>query len=54
MQKEFFTLVLQKILSPDFGMFLEDDESHSIWFRDYVSAGWVCALGHSIWFRDLG
>ncbi|XP_064386075.1 probable E3 ubiquitin-protein ligase HERC4 isoform X2 [Halichondria panicea] len=34
-QKEFFTLVLQKILSPDFGMFLEDDESHSIWFRDY-------------------
>ncbi len=35
-QKEFFSLVLQKILNADFGMFVEDDESHNIWFRDNV------------------
>ena len=35
-KKEFFTLLLQEILSPDFGMFVEDDESHMMWFRDNV------------------
>ncbi len=40
-KKEFFSLVLQKILNPDFGMFVEDDESHNIWFRDNVR-GVVC------------
>ena len=37
MKKEFFTLLLQEILSPDFGMFVEDDESHILWFRNNVS-----------------
>ncbi len=35
-QKEFFMLLLQEILNPDFGMFVEDPESHLLWFRDQV------------------
>ena len=37
MAKEFFMLLYQKILNPDFGMFIEDEESHLMWFRDVVS-----------------
>ena len=36
-QKEFFLLLLKDILNPQFGMFLEDDESNFIWFSDEVS-----------------
>ncbi|KAL5505563.1 hypothetical protein EMCRGX_G007016 [Ephydatia muelleri] len=53
-QKEFFMLLLQAILNPDFGMFIEDPESHLIWFRDqellyesidyYVLIGILCGL----------
>lgn len=35
-QKEFFMLLIQQILNPDFGMFVEDSESHLLWFRDQV------------------
>ena len=35
-RKEFFMLLLREILNPDFGMFMEDDESHLIWFREKV------------------
>ena len=38
-RKEFFMLLLREILNPDFGMFVEDDESHYIWFRDKARAG---------------
>ena len=34
--KEFFMLLSQCILSPDFGMFMEDEESHLSWFSDGV------------------
>ena len=37
MAKEFFMLLSQRILNPDFGMFTEDEESHLYWFRDGVS-----------------
>ena len=50
-KKEFFMLLFQEILNPDFGMFYEDDESHFIWFRDqvrqtvqYPSMHWVGLL----------
>lgn len=36
MAKEFFMLLTQHILSPDFGMFVEDEGSHLSWFRDGV------------------
>lgn len=35
--KEYFMLLSQQILNPDFGMFVEDEESHLLWFRDGVS-----------------
>ena len=38
-QKEFFMLLLHEILNPDFGMFVEDDESHFVWFREQVCCG---------------
>ncbi len=46
MAKEFFMLLSQKILNPDFGMFVEDEESHLLWFRDGVSDMWciTCML----------
>ena len=34
--KEFFMLLSQRILSPDFGMFLEVEDSHFSWFQDGV------------------
>ena len=37
MAKEFFMLLSQRILNPDIGMFVEDEESHLMWFRDGVS-----------------
>ncbi len=37
MAKEFFMLLSQRILNPDIGMFVEDEESHLVWFRDGVS-----------------
>ena len=40
-QKEFFMLLLKDILNPHFGMFLEDEESHYIWFREEVSYMYV-------------
>ena len=33
-RREFFMLLLQKLLNPDYGMIKEDDESHYSWFRD--------------------
>ena len=36
-RKEFFMLLFSQILNPDFGMFVEDEESHLIWFRESVS-----------------
>lgn len=35
-RKEFFMLLLRNILNPDFGMFVEDEESHLVWFREQV------------------
>lgn len=53
-QKEFFMLLLREILNPDFGMFVEDDESHLVWFRDqplmyenldfFILIGILCGL----------
>ena len=43
-QKEFFMLLLQEILNPDFGMFTEDEESHFVWFREQVSSRSGCAM----------
>ena len=43
-QKEFFMLLLQAILNPDFGMFIEDPESHLIWFRDQVIDLHTCTV----------
>lgn len=37
MAKEFFMLLTQRILNPDFGMFMEDEVSHLMWFREGVS-----------------
>ena len=37
MAKEFFMLLSQQVLNPDFGMFVEDEESRLMWFRDGVS-----------------
>ena len=37
-KKEFFMLLMQEILNPNFGMFVEDDESHLLWFRDQVGS----------------
>ncbi|CAB3407982.1 unnamed protein product [Caenorhabditis bovis] len=31
-RKEFFMIVMQKILQPDYGMFVEDPNSHLVWF----------------------
>lgn len=31
-RKEFFLLVMQKILQPEYGMFVEDETSHLVWF----------------------
>ncbi len=42
-QKEFFMLLIQDILNPDFGMFVEDSESHLLWFRDQVR--WLVPTG---------
>ena len=36
-RKEFFMLIFNQILNPDFGMFVEDEESHLIWFRESVN-----------------
>jgi E3 ubiquitin-protein ligase HERC4 len=33
-QKEFFLLLLRDILNPQFGMFVQDEESNFIWFSD--------------------
>ena len=35
-RKEFFMLLFSQILNPDFGMFVEDEESHLVWFRESV------------------
>lgn len=54
MAKEFFMLLSQRILNPDFGMFVEDEESHYLWFQDgelfyekhdyYTIVGILCGL----------
>ncbi|CAI2296936.1 unnamed protein product [Caenorhabditis sp. 36 PRJEB53466] len=31
-RKEFFLIVMRKILQPDYGMFIEDEESRLVWF----------------------
>ena len=33
-RREFFMLLLQNLLNPDYGMIKEDDESNLSWFRD--------------------
>uniref|UniRef100_A0A1I8AKH5 HECT domain-containing protein n=1 Tax=Steinernema glaseri TaxID=37863 RepID=A0A1I8AKH5_9BILA len=51
-RKEFFLLLFQQLLQPQYGMFLEDSESHYVWFSgldvaDAVSfnfVGRLCAL----------
>ena len=43
-QKEFFMLLLQEILNPDFGMFTEDEESHFVWFREQVCSRRGCVM----------
>ena len=48
MAKEFFMLLSQRILNPDFGMFVEDEESHFMWFRDgvsHVTVMWLTICG---------
>ena len=35
-RKEFFMLLIREILSPDFGMFYEEEESNLTWFREQV------------------
>ena len=54
MAKEFFMLLSQRILNPDFGMFVEDEESHFMWFRDgvsHVTVMWLAICGHSGGFK---
>ena len=39
--QEFFLLLLREILNPDYGMFVQDEESHMLWFSEYVSELYV-------------
>ncbi|VDM24145.1 unnamed protein product [Toxocara canis] len=50
-KKEFFMLLFQELLQPTYGMFVEDDESHLIWFSgvetdplSFKLTGVLCAL----------
>ncbi|CAD6186224.1 unnamed protein product [Caenorhabditis auriculariae] len=35
-KKEFFMIVMQKILQPEYGMFVEDPDSHLVWFSGFA------------------
>ncbi|KAG7177409.1 E3 ubiquitin-protein ligase HERC4-like [Homarus americanus] len=51
-RKEFFLLLLREILNPDYGMFTENPETYTIWFKEgsleaaatYSLIGIVCGL----------
>ncbi|KAF1770200.1 hypothetical protein GCK72_002018 [Caenorhabditis remanei] len=48
-RKEFFLIVMRKILQPEYGMFSEDEESHLVWF-----SGLSAEFCEREQFRQLG